>query len=365
VAKSGDGKSSVMSCAFGPIQEYEREMVQNWRKNVYPKAKARFDLLQVEISELKSLSKAKSRKSDSSARQAAGQGESVGANHSNALMPELSPSMDEALVSRMEALNRQLWEVEREMVAPRMIVDDCTPEKMASLLAVSPVLISASPEARKAIDVLMGHYNSKNNDQAADDVFVKAYSGDPIKVDRQGSGSLDVHNPCLVAFWMVQPGKADRLLSAESLRDSGFLQRCLFGYSEGVAGNFLDSVAIPPDVIREYNTTLRAILDFDASASGPGEVKLTRDAGLMVNDVREAYRQGWAAKGEGNQMFECRYAEQVIRIALNLHIGANPTTWAKHDLGVETVSSAIEVLRFYTQNAEVFTNYHFLQHKLH
>lgn len=361
VAKSGDGKSQVMSRAFRPIEEYEQELVKTWREKVEPKAKARRDVINLQISELKSSTKAKAKKAEvareaEEAATAEGLDDGkpqglVGADFRSSEVDGASLLADEdAVVNRLEALHRQLAIVEKDLIQPRLIVDDCTPEKMASLLANFPSLISASAEARKAMDVLMGRYNSKSNDQPADDVFVKAFSGDPIKVDRQGAGSIDILNPCLSVLWMVQPGKVDKLLTAESLKDSGFLQRCLFGYSEGVSGNFLDAVPIPEDVSRAYHESLRLILDHDVAVSGQGVINLSRAAGLRINDVREQRRQFWAQKGDNYQMFECRYAEQAVRIALNLHLAKYPGAWAKQELELETVDAAIEILGFYIQN---------------
>jgi len=142
------------------------------------------------------------------------------------------------------------------------------------------------------------------------------------------------------------------------LKDSGFLQRCLFGYSEGVTGNALDAQPIGQDVCVAYHEAIKAILAYDMSDGMPGCVRLSREAGLRINGVREAYRSGWANGAENSQMFECRYAEQAVRIALNLHLGKYVCTWSKRDIDVETVEAAIEILGFYTQNHEaIFTSF--------
>ena len=367
VAKSGDGKSSVMMKAFKPIEEHQQAVLKHWRDKIEPRAKARKDLIQHEISQLKSERKARKGKSVEAegceaAETASPCPEESGQEVVCIFAPEASgfdqQSEDEDDEKNLEALHRKLKEVEKDLIEPRMIVDDCTPEKMASLLANSSFLVSASAEARKAIDVLMGRYSSKNNDDPADDVYVKAFSGDPIRVDRQGSGSLEIEHPCLSVFWMVQPGKVDKLLTAESLKDSGFLQRCLFGYSEGVTGNALDAQPIGQDVWVAYHEAIKAILGHDMSDGGPGCVRLSREAGLRINEVREAYREGWANKGENSQMFECRYAELAVRIALNLHLGKYAGAWAKRDIDVETVEAAIDILGFFTQNHEaIFTSF--------
>jgi hypothetical protein len=367
VAKSGDGKSSVMTKAFKPIEEHQQAVLKHWKEKIEPRAKARKDLIQHEISQLKSERKARKGKSvETEGCEAADidspRPEEGGQEAVCIFAPETSVSdkqaADEDDEKCLEALHRRLREVERDLIEPRMIVDDCTPEKMASLLANSSYLVSASAEARKAIDVLMGRYSSKNNDDPADDVFVKAFSGDPIRVDRQGSGSLEIEHPCLSVFWMVQPGKVDKVLSADSLKDSGFLQRCLFGYSEGVTGNALDAQPIGQEVRVAYHEAIKTILEYDLSVSGPGCVRLSREAGLRINAVRETYRAGWATRGENSQMFECRYAEQAVRIALNLHLGKYAGAWAKREIDVETVEAAIDILGFFTQNHEViFTSF--------
>jgi hypothetical protein len=236
--------------------------------------------------------------------------------------------------------------VEVLLKQPRLVVDDCTPEKMAGLLANTSYLTSASPEARKAIDVLLGRY-SKDKDQPADDVFVKAYSGDAIKIDRQTSGSLDIPKPCLTVLWMVQPGMVDRLLSTSALKDSGFLQRCLFGQSEGVSGNFEDSVKIPQDVSDAYRAAIHAVFSHDSSQ--PQAVKFSPGAGRAVNLVREQRRLAWAKDDDDRQMFEARYSEQVARIALCLHVARYPESPAKREIEVETVEDAIQIMDFFIQ----------------
>lgn len=356
VAKSGDGKSQVMNYAFRPIQEHEDELVSHWKNVVLPEAMASKDLIELEISQIKSGYKAKVKKADQ-ARQAVAQSEHVDGldqGESGTFSPEalLSPGAVELgedekgpAKARLAELHKQLAEVERKLVQPRLIVDDCTPEKMASLMAHSPYLVSATPEARKAIEVLLGRYSSKDKDQPADEVFVKAYSGDKITVDRQGTGSFDVPAPCLSVLWMVQPGMVDRMLSTAALKDSGFLQRCLFGHSEGVTGDFEQAVRVPQETFDAYRSTLRVILRHDPSS--PQVIKMTLEAGRAVNQVRERRRLAWAPDEETHQMFQTRYHEHVTRFALGIHIGLYPECPTKHEIDLATVRLAIAILDFF------------------
>jgi hypothetical protein len=356
IAKSGDGKSQVMNCAFQPIKEREDQEIARWKAEVYPKAKARKDLIEMEISSIKSDYKAKVKEARrveddaSSADQGpnlASDGVLTIANHDALLgRPGLTDEEKGVFTDRLANLQRELLEVEILLKQPRLVVDDCTPEKMAGLLANTPYLTSASPEARKAIDVLLGRY-SKDKDQPADDVFVKAYSGDAIKIDRQTTGSIDIPNPCLTVLWMVQPGMVDRLLSTAALKDSGFLQRCLFGQSEGVSGNFEDSIKIPQSVSDAYRAAIQAIFSHDSSQ--PQTIMFSPAAGRAVNMVREQRRMDWAKDNDDRQMFEARYSEQVARLALNLHIARYPESPTKREIELETVLAAIEIMDYFIQ----------------
>ncbi len=356
VAKSGDGKSQVMNYAFRPIQEYEDEVATHWKNVIRPEALASKQLIEMEIAQIKSDYKAKIKKADQ-VRQAAKDGEASPAPYDGTPgMPSveaiLSPGAAELgeedkgpVKARLTELNKQLADVERKLVQPRLIVDDCTPEKMASLMAFAPYLVSATPEARKAIEVLLGRYSSKDKDQPADEVFVKAYSGDKITVDRQGSGSFDVPSPCLSVLWMVQPGMVDRVLSTAALKDSGFLQRCLFGHSEGITGNFEESIRVPQEVFEAYRSTLRMVLRHDPSS--PQVIKMTLEAGRAVNQVRERRRLAWVRDEEILQMFQTRYHEHVTRFALEIHIGLYPECPTKHEISLATVNLAITILDFF------------------
>lgn len=363
VGKSGDGKSQVMKQAYAPIMDYEASLVDTWTKHVRPDAKARKDLLECEISQIKSSHKAKAKKAIkakdclvSADGEEADMESFVGGVVFDTKLSE--DSVDPVLSGRLKDLYRQIALVEIQLTPPRLIVDDCTPEKMVSLMANSPCLVSASAEARKAIGVLLGRYSKKNDDQPDEDVFLKAFSGDPIKVDRQGSGTIDVKDPCLSVFWMVQPGKADQLISSPTLRDSGFLQRCLFGYADSVLGNRLDSVSISADIRREYVEAINAVISHDNAVSGPGLVKLSKAAAIRVNELNEKYRKQWGEGDDQKRTFECRYAEMAVRLALNLHVASYMSSWGKREMDVSTVDSAIEILEFYTQNhADIFTSF--------
>ena len=110
---------------------------------------------------------------------------------------------------------------------PCIIAQDVTTERLASLLRDHrEVLFSASADARKLVDNLLGRYNpGKTTDES---LYLMAFhSGDPVRVDRQGRESVILNNPCLALLWFVQPDLLIKLFDEESLSASGFLPRLL------------------------------------------------------------------------------------------------------------------------------------------
>jgi hypothetical protein len=349
IGHSGDGKSRVMKWAFAPIFDHEAAITAHWEKHVVPRVNARKKVIEAQISTLLSTQK-------TAVKKALGSGGDglAGRTDEYAFAPEepvlLDPESAKVIEDKLAKLQVALAEAETLLVRPRLIVDDVTPEKLVSLMAKSCFIISATAEARKAIDVVLGCYSSSKSDNTAEDVYLKGFSGDPIKVDRQAGGTIDIPHPCICLLWLVQPGKAEQLLSSHSLRDGGFLQRCLVGHADSNPGNRLNSIEIPKEVVSAYAQLLAGIMQIVRDPGNPMRVHMTYAAGIRVNQVHEDVRSHWVDGDEDKRSFECRYAELVVRIALTLHVGRHGAESINKPLDVQEIENAIQVLGFYTQN---------------
>jgi hypothetical protein len=62
-----------------------------------------------------------------------------------------------------------------------------------------------------------GRYNKLN--RTDEGIYLKAFTGDRCKVDRQSRESVLVESPCLAALWLTQPDKLESLLAERSLSD--------------------------------------------------------------------------------------------------------------------------------------------------
>src|ERR1017187_5051899 len=126
----------------------------------------------------------------------------------------------------MEKNRARMLELEREMQAPVLSCEDITTERLASLLGQrGEVLASLSPDAGNVVNNLLGRYNKL--DRTDESVYLKSYSGDYCRVDRQTRPPVVLYHPCLAVLWLTQPDKLVTLLGERSLADGGFIPRLL------------------------------------------------------------------------------------------------------------------------------------------
>lgn len=200
-AESGSGKSECYKLLATPFLAFERAMQEHWRKEVMPQHQA--DLRYAE-GQLKKLDKTLARATDPQ---------------------EVDRSRGEMQfhLARIEELKTLLHE-------PQLSIQDATVEKAATVMDWNDeTIFSTSSDARKLVDNILGRYSA--NKLADDSIYLSAFSGDDVKVDRQGREGVRLANPCLTLLWALQPDALDMLLGEASLQQGGFLARCLLAHT--------------------------------------------------------------------------------------------------------------------------------------
>ena len=100
-------------------------------------------------------------------------------------------------------LQYELSDLEREAVKPlRLLADDTTPEALVSLMAANDGKMGIISDEGGIFDTIAGKYS---NGKANMDVFLKAYSGSYLRVDRKGRAPEVIEHPMLTMLLMVQP----------------------------------------------------------------------------------------------------------------------------------------------------------------
>lgn len=231
ILPSGERKSSVVKLAVAPLRAMEHELVID--------AKA-------------SMTKAKAKK------------EMLEARHAQLLRDAARGKGDEDDLVEVAA---DLDEVE-EVVEPRLLADDATPEALAGLLARHGQLGIVAAESA-IFDNLAGRYaDGKANLHLA----CQAYSGEETRIDRRDREE-HLPRPLLALGLAVQPHVLKDLAANETMREQGFLARAAFLLPESRLGHReLAPPSVPDSVRGAYSAAIRTL----ATGSSVGSVASPR-----------------------------------------------------------------------------------------
>lgn len=141
--------------------------------------------------------------------------------------------------------------------APRLFTDDATPEALTSLLAEHGGVFSLLSAEGGVFDMMAGKYSAAPNL----DVYLKAHSGDSIRVDRKGRAAEYVERPALTVAIATQPDTLRVLASRPELRGRGLPARFLYSVPPSNIG-FRDTEAPPldPEAVAGWRELVGALL---------------------------------------------------------------------------------------------------------
>lgn len=215
-AESGSGKSECFRFIAEASLARQGQLMEHWRTTTGPKIQAEIRAIE---SQLKKLDRSIAKTSD--------------------------PAELDRLKGEMEYKLARQDELKSQSSSPLLVAQDTTTERLAVLLQLNAeVIFSMSSDARKLCDNLLGRYSK--NSMTDESLYLCGYSGDPVRVDRQGRDPVTLRRPCLGLLWLVQPDALDLLLNESSLSQSGFLPRCLITHitpSRHWMGHLLCSLA--------------------------------------------------------------------------------------------------------------------------
>jgi len=170
--------------------------------------------------------------------------------------------------------------------SPRMIADDATPEALTSLLADHDGRIALLSTEGGVFDLMTGRYS----DRANLDVYLKAWGGDDITVDRIGRGPSSVTSPALTIGLTVQPQVISALAERPELAGRGLTARFMYALPVDNVGrrNFIDQPEADPAIAATYSAQMMQIA---ATVEHRGELNvltLDPEASAMFHVWRQA-----------------------------------------------------------------------------
>lgn len=166
----------------------------------------------------------------------------------------------------------------REVMPMRLYVDDVTTEKLTSVLAENNGTAAIVSAEGGIFDMLAGIYTKNVNI----DVFLKAHSGDDIRVDRIGRSSESISNPALTVLLAVQPSVLSGMMSNGVFRGRGLTARFMYCMPQSMVGDRkYRTQPIPDDVSRCYEVLFRNLLQ-EGTPKTPELIRLSPEADKLL-----------------------------------------------------------------------------------
>jgi hypothetical protein len=239
----------------------------------------------------------------------------------------------------------------RVPVAPRLLVDDATPEKLAAMMAEHGGRMAVLSAAGGLFEVMAGRF-SRDGKTPHLDLFLKAHSGDDLPIDRLSRPGNLLEAPALTLGLAVQPEVLRGLAGRPGFRGKGLLARILFALPESHVGHRrVDPPPVPEAVIADYRRMVEAVLALPSGADAWGEPRprpLLLDGpaqgALLAFQRRLEPRLGDHGDLAHLADWGAKLAGQAARIAGLLHVaghcvaGRDP---AAHPVAAATMEDAI------------------------
>ena len=236
----------------------------------------------------------------------------------------------------------------------KLYVDDITTEKLISVLCESGRTSIISSEGG-IFDILKGQYSKNVNI----DVFLKAYSGDTIRVDRIGRPSESIKDPALTILLTVQPSVISGVMNNHTFRGRGLTARFLYCFPRSLVGTrCFNTEPIPNEAKSSYQDIIWDILDEDKNE--PEIITLSPDALKLLEKfaqelepkLRGEYADisDWAGKLVGTVLRFAGILTRADRLRCAEFSSDNPQPL---EVNADTMQNAIALGSYFVQHAKV------------
>lgn len=220
-------------------------------------------------------------------------------------------------------------DAERAPVAPRLVVDDVTPERLAVMLAEQGGRLALLSAEGGLFELAGGRYSDGVPNL---DVFLKGHPGDDLRVDRVGRGPVHVRKPALTLGLVAQPDVIRDLARKPGFRASGLLARFFYSLPQSLVGRRkVSPPPVSPDVADRYDALCSFLLGLPERREDgelvPATVRLDTDACGILEDFSQELEARLGSGGDLAALSD--WANKLVggaaRIAGLLHFANLPT----------------------------------------
>ena len=245
--------------------------------------------------------------------------------------------------------HKKAREITVEFKPLRILADNVTLEALTTLLADNEGKMSVISSEGGIIDIVTGLYGNKVNI----DTLLKAHDGDPIYVDRKGSKTEYIENPCLTVLLAFQPEVLDELLSNKTLRGRGLVARFLISYPAQAVGNRrYETAPIPQKFKDKYRELCFDLLEIEAN-NDIYKLSVTPQAGKALKAFFEEIEPKFKDEFEDIADFAGKIHGKTLRIAGILHIVKHGNAAKDKPISSRTVRESIEIGKYFIEHAKV------------
>lgn len=264
------------------------------------------------------------------------------------------PIKDEGPADRLhrENLIREELEtkktIEDAMVPPRILAENVTTEKLAHMLWKNREQICVfSADCGDVVANLLGRYSEGTEDES---LLLKAFSGDPIRVDRMGRESIALKSPCLALCLIGTQPVMRKLWANDQFRTGGLLPRLLPVFSESLPVEDDGSTrAIDPQASGDWEQLIRELHAAYHDAEEIQLIEATPEAGEVFRNARNEFVRLCRTGGMPDLFasFQARESEQAIRIAAVLHAIEHGAQAHTYQLTEETALAGVQMAKWF------------------
>ena len=241
----------------------------------------------------------------------------------------------------------------REVMPMRLYVDDVTTEKLTSVLAKNNGTAAVVSAEGGIFDMLAGIYTKNVNI----DVFLKAHSGDDIRVDRIGRSSESISHPALTVLLAVQPSVLSGMMSNGVFRGRGLTARFMYCMPQSKVGDRkYRTQPIPDEVSRCYEVLIQNLLQ-EGIPKTPELIRLSPEADNLLEAFSCEVESKMKAEYSDIPDWTGKLAGAVLRISGLLSRAANAHCSDFLDLSDSmivdeaTMAGAIAIGRYFTEHS--------------
>jgi replicative DNA helicase len=310
VLPSGEGKSPAFRSATKPVRDYQDGQVSGIMDEI-AEAKLRQSLLQAQRKHL----------------------------------------IKETLKQSVSAADAQakVQDVDKELRAlvvpptPRLVIDDVTGQRLA-------VLLDENGERLALLSDEAGIFAALAVANAPLDIWLKAWDGGEVHVDRITRPPIHLRKPLLTAVLTPQPVVLEGLAQKPMFRGRGLIARFCFVVPRSLVGyRAKDAASVPDDVVLEYHRHVTALLDQPPG----GELTLSSgayDRFVEFKQLVEVQLRPYGALAEladwGNKL-----PGTTARLAGLLHMADHASDRTPYEIPEQTMARAIQVADYLIPHA--------------